>query len=72
MVATSQVPFSFTVATVSLTRDLAVTALDVTGTPDSAGFIPFRVTVANQGSTTESGVPLKFTLGGLPAAARTG
>ncbi len=69
VVATSQVPFSFTVATVSLTRDLAVTALDVTGTPDSAGFIPFRVTVANQGSTTESGVPLKFTLGGLPAAA---
>lgn len=67
VVAASQVPFSFTVATVSLTRDLAVTGLEPNGTPDASGNIPFRITVKNQGTTTETGIPLKLTLGGLPA-----
>lgn len=67
VVAASQVPFSFTVATVSLTKDLAVTGLDPNGSPDASGNIPFRITVKNQGTTTETGIPLKFTLGGLPA-----
>jgi hypothetical protein len=68
VVASSQVPFSFTVASVALTRDIAVTGLDVEGPPDASGMIPFRVTVKNQGSTIENAVPLKVTLGGLPAA----
>lgn len=67
VVAASQVPYSFGVATVSLTKDLAVKALDVNGSPDSAGNIPFVITVKNQGTTTETGIPLKFTVGGLPA-----
>lgn len=67
VVAASQVPFSFTVATVSLTKDLAVTGLDPNGSPGASGNIPFRITVKNQGTTTETGIPLKFTLGGLPA-----
>jgi hypothetical protein len=67
VVAASQVPFSFGVATVSLTRDLAVTGLEASGSPDSSGAIPFTVVVKNQGTTTETGIPLKFTVGGLPA-----
>lgn len=67
VVAQSQVPYSFGVAQVSLTRDLAVTALEVAGAADASGGIPFTVTVKNQGTTTESGIPLKFTIGGLPA-----
>lgn len=65
VVATSQTPFSFSVSATSLTRDLAVTALDVAGPMDPGGNIPFRVVVANQGSTTESNTPLRVTLGGL-------
>lgn len=68
VVAQSPVPFSFGVATVALTRDLAVTVLDVAGSPDASGAIPFTITVSNQGTTTESNVPLKFTIGGLPVA----
>lgn len=67
VVAASQVPFSFGVATVSNTRDLAVTGLEAAGTPDAAGAITFTLTVKNQGTTTETGIPLKFTVGGLPA-----
>lgn len=67
VVATSQAPFSFSVAATALTRDLAVTTLDVAGPMDPAGNIPFRVVVANQGSTTESNTPLRVTLGGLTA-----
>lgn len=67
VVAQSQVPYSFGVQTVANTRDLAVTVLDVAGAPDAAGAIPFTVTVTNQGTTTETAVPLKFTIGGLPA-----
>lgn len=65
VVATSQTPFSFSVAATALARDLAVTSLDVSGPMDSAGNIPFRVIVTNQGSTTESNTPLRVTLGGL-------
>lgn len=67
VVATSQTPFSFSVAATALARDLAVTSLDVSGPMDSAGSIPFRIVVANQGSTTESNTPLRVTLGGLTA-----
>lgn len=68
VVAQSQVPFSFSMRSVSLTRDLAVTALEIDGVPLLDGTIPFRVTVKNQGSTSESGITLKFGVGGLPAA----
>ena len=68
VVAQSPVPYSFGVATVALTRDLAVTVLDVAGSPDASGAIPFTITVSNQGTTTESNVPLKFTIGGLPVS----
>ncbi len=67
VVAQSPVPYAFGVQTVSNTRDLAVTVLDVAGSPDGAGAIPFTVTVKNQGTTTEAAIPLKFTIGGLPA-----
>ncbi len=66
-IASSPVPFSFSIATVALTRDLAVDDLEVTGSADASGNIPFTVTVKNKGMTTESNVPLKVTLGGLPA-----
>lgn len=68
-IAASPVPFSFSVASTALTRDLAVTDLSASGSPDAGGNIPFTVTVKDQGSTTETGVQLKFTVGGLPAAA---
>ncbi|MDX6771021.1 MAG: hypothetical protein SF051_15935 [Elusimicrobiota bacterium] len=67
VVAQSPVPFSFGVQTVANTRDIAVTGLDVSGPPDGAGAIPFVISVKNQGTTTETGIPLKFTIGGLPA-----
>ncbi|MFI5361938.1 MAG: hypothetical protein ACHQ49_08220 [Elusimicrobiota bacterium] len=68
IVASAAQPFSFSVANTSLTRDLAVTGLSVTGPPDSAGNYPFLVTVADQGNTTESNTPLRVTVGGLAAA----
>jgi hypothetical protein len=67
VVTASQVPYSFSVASTALTRDLAVTALDITGAMDSSGNIPFRVTVKNQGNTIEMNTPLRVTLGGLTA-----
>lgn len=67
VVAQSQNPFSFSVANTALTRDLAVSELEVSGPPDSSGAIPFRVTVANQGNTTESNIPMRVTMGGLTA-----
>ena len=67
VVAQSQNPFNFSVASTALTRDMAVTELEVSGAPDSGGNIPFRVTVVNQGNTTESNIPLRVTLGGLTA-----
>ncbi|OGR86131.1 MAG: hypothetical protein A3J74_07520 [Elusimicrobia bacterium RIFCSPHIGHO2_02_FULL_57_9] len=68
VVAQSQVPFSFSMRSVSLTRDLAVPTLEISGPPAADGSIPFRIVAANQGSTSESAVPLKFSVGGLPAA----
>ena len=67
VVAQSQAPFSFSVANTALTRDLAVTGLDITGPPDSGGAIPFLVTIKNQGNTVETNTPLRVTLGGLSA-----
>ncbi|MEK7382042.1 MAG: CARDB domain-containing protein, partial [Elusimicrobiota bacterium] len=67
VVAQSPSPFSFSVVSTVLTRDLAVTALDVVGAPDPAGNINFSVTVNNQGNTTESNIPLRVTVGGLSA-----
>lgn len=65
-VAQSPVPFSFSVESAALTRDLAVTLLEVSGRP-SAGSLSFRMSVENQGGTSESGLNFKFSLGGLPA-----
>lgn len=67
IVATSQTPFSFSVSNTALTRDLAVTALDIAGPMDGSGNIPFTIIVKNQGNTTESNTPLRVTLGGLTA-----
>ena len=67
VVAQSQVPFSFSVANTALTRDLAVTAFTIEGAADASGNIPFVVTVANQGNTTETNTPLRVTVGGLTA-----
>lgn len=67
IVATSQVPYNFSVSNTSLTRDMAVTSLDVVGAVDSGGNIPFNIVVKNQGNTTESNTPLRVTLGGLTA-----
>jgi len=67
IVATSQVPFSFSVSNTALTRDLAVTTFEVMGPADSSGNIPFKIIVTNQGNTTESNTPLRVTLGGLTA-----
>lgn len=67
VVATSQVPYNFSVSNTSLTRDMAVTSLDVVGAIDSGGNIPFNIVVKNQGNTTETNTPLRVTLGGLTA-----
>lgn len=66
VVARSEVPFNFTARTASLTRDLAVSALETTGVVSAEVF--FRVKVSNQGGTSEANVPLRLSLGGLPAA----
>lgn len=65
-IAESPAPYSFTVAAAALTKDLAVSDLTV-GAPAPDGAYPFTMTVANQGGTTEMNVPLKFSVGGLPA-----
>lgn len=67
VVAQSPSPFSFSVVSTALTRDLAVTGFDVVGAPDPSGNITFSVIVKNQGNTTESNVPLRVTVGGLSA-----
>lgn len=67
VVAQSPSPFSFSVLSTTLTRDLAVTAFNIVGAPDAGGNIPFSVVVTNQGTTTESGIPLRVTVGGVAA-----
>lgn len=67
VVSASASPYSFTVQNAALSRDIAVTALEVSGAPDAQGSIPFTATVVNQGGTAQSGVPLRFSVGGLPA-----
>lgn len=69
VVAVSAMPYNFTVAAAPLTKDLAVTRLAVNPAATALdGSLSFVITVENQGGTTESGVPLKFSVGGLPAA----
>ena len=65
--AASEVPFSFSVLSAAMTKDLAVVLLEITPVGGGAGVIPFRVSVKNQGSTTESNVQLRFGIGGVPA-----
>ncbi|TBR21279.1 hypothetical protein EPO15_10695 [bacterium] len=66
VVARSEVPFNFTARTASLTRDMAVATLETTGLVGAEVF--FRVQVRNQGGTSEANVPLRLSLGGLPAS----
>ncbi|MBI5594897.1 MAG: hypothetical protein HY928_02285 [Elusimicrobia bacterium] len=66
IVSQSEVPYSFSMLAGALTRDMAITSLEPTGT--SGGNISFAVLAANQGGTNESNVTLRFSLGGLPAA----
>lgn len=68
IIATSQPPFTFTVSNTALTRDLAVVGLTQNGAADGQGNLPFQVTVKDQGSTTETNVPLAFSLGGISAS----
>jgi hypothetical protein len=68
VLATSAFPYSFTVQSAALSRDIAVTGVAISGAPDPAGNIPFDVTIVNQGGTAQAGVPLRFSVGGLPAA----
>lgn len=65
VVAQSEVPYNFTVQTAGLTRDMAIVGLDPTGRVGQ--MLSFAIRVANQGGTTETNVPLRFSLGGLPA-----
>lgn len=65
VVAQSEVPYSFSVQTAALTRDIAIASLEPTGRVGQ--MLSFAIRVANQGGTTESNVPLRFSLGGLPA-----
>ncbi len=67
LIGVSQIPFSFSVQLVAMTKDIAVTAVEAAGAPGPGGAIPFRVTIKDQGSTSEGNFPLRFSLGGLPA-----
>ncbi len=65
VISQSEVPYNFTAQTAALTRDMAILSLEATGrTGDS---VNFTVRVANQGGTNESNVPLRFSVGGIPA-----
>lgn len=66
VVARTELPFNFTARTASLTRDLAVASLETTALVGAEVF--FKVKVANQGGTSEANVPLRLSLGGLPAS----
>ncbi len=64
-VAQSAVPFSFSVESATLTRDLSVESLTITGQVDS-DTVSFQVVVKNQGGTAEGNQQLKFSIGGIP------
>ncbi|MBI3288652.1 MAG: hypothetical protein HYZ74_03945 [Elusimicrobia bacterium] len=66
-VGSSAAPYSFTVQTSALSRDMAVTDLVVAGAADAAGNLPFKMTVKNQGGAAQSNVSLRFSVGGIPA-----
>ncbi|MBI4386088.1 MAG: hypothetical protein HY551_01775 [Elusimicrobia bacterium] len=70
-IAESGAPFSFSIQgqSAALARDLAIGDLAITppATAADSGPLPFSVTVANQGGTSETNVALKFSVGGLPA-----
>jgi hypothetical protein len=65
VIAQSETPYNFSAQTAALTRDLSVTDLEATGRDGMT--LSFLVRVANQGGTTEANVPLRMSLGGLPA-----
>lgn len=65
VVAQSAVPFNFSVQSASLTRDLSVDSLTITGQVDS-DTLNFQVVVKNQGGTAEGNQQLKFSIGGIP------
>jgi len=71
VVAKSDPPYVFTLGAVTQSRDVAVTALEVLEV-DAGGLgqeqsVKFKIVVSNQGSTNEANIPLRFSLGGLPA-----
>ena len=66
-IGASASPFSFTVQTSALSRDMAVVDLVVEGGKDAAGNLPFKVTVKNQGGSAPANVVLRFSVGGVPA-----
>jgi hypothetical protein len=66
-IGASASPYSFTVQTAALSRDMAVTELAIQGGPDALGNLPFKVTVSNQGGTAQTNIPLRFGVGGLAA-----
>lgn len=60
--------FSLKAQASSQTRNVAVTALDLSSpAPDFEKPLNFKVTLTNTGSTTETNISLKMSLGGLPA-----
>jgi len=68
LIGASPAPYSFTVQSSALSRDLAITELTVQGAADPAGNLPFKITVKNQGGAAQSNVVLRFSVGGIPAA----
>jgi hypothetical protein len=66
-VGVSPAPYSFTVQTSALSRDLAIVDLTVDGGMSAAGSLPFKVIVKNQGGAAQTNVSLRFSVGGLPA-----
>lgn len=59
--------FSIKLQAASQSRNVAVISLEM-GDADADGLIPFSVIVKNQGGSTETGISVKFTLGGMPAS----
>lgn len=69
--AKSDPPYNFTLSASLQVRDLAVTSLEAlsvdAGGAGRAQSVLFKITILNQGNTSEGNVPLRFSLGGLPA-----
>ncbi|MBI3300221.1 MAG: hypothetical protein HYZ75_18795 [Elusimicrobia bacterium] len=65
VVAQSETPANFSALSAALTRDLAVTEIELTGRTGAS--MNFSVRVANQGGSSESNISMRMSLGGLPA-----